>query len=354
VGPAEIRSLGRGLGKAAVNPKEAFSQALAVAEIRNGARTSPHTVTLAMFGRGFIVPETELRAAYVRYFEKLRVEIEKAMAVSNSNFDAAEILAFKLVRVAKRQKSGRYLLSRAGQLGESPASVLQSVMTVIAVALLGGDVREFVMPDMAGDQLDAIDELLESTGISGLAKPVGSAGPIVGTRTELRQDILSLLEASSLEALEAASQTLPLADLVTGRDNCKLVIGLTESVNSITKAAGSPDDAFGTRFTSKLDLDDEAVAFLAVMMASISHQQKQAIEEGLPLIGATARRTEAVRQALEYYPKPLRRFLGPEGEERLARTSKAVREKFGQASEAFAKRRPDLAELIATTIGGEP
>jgi hypothetical protein len=302
-------------------------------------------VVLALFSRGFVVPEDKLRAAYATYFGKLRAEVKKATAGTESDFDAAEKLAGDLTQIAHRQRSGRYLLGRAAQTGESPAAVLQSVLTVVASALLGGEVEAFGS--------EALDEVLDITGMAGFAKPVGAAGPIVPTRAELRENLLFWLGDFSIDSLEQASQELPLPVLEEGRDNFKLAFGLVGDTNVITKAAKSPDDAFGTRFASKLPAGDEAIFVDAVMMALVLTQQRPVIEEGLPIIEASARRTAAVKEALDCFPKKLHRFLGPEGSERLARASKAVREEFEESVQAFAAQRPDLAEIIAKTVGTE-
>jgi hypothetical protein len=353
VAQTEIKSLGRGKGKAAVNTKESFDQALAVAEIRGGKRKSPYRVVLSMFARGMTVPEDQLRAAYATYFAKIWAEMEKATADEESDLGAAEKLAGEFAQIAHRRRFGRYLLGRAGQTGESPTSVVQSASTVAASALLGGELELFDLRDALGGMPDAIDELLDVTGMAGLATSVGSAGPIVPTRAELREDLLSWSKASSIEALAHASQELSLTDLAAGRDNFKLVLRLARDANAITKAAQSPDEAFGTRLASKLPIDDEAIAGIAVMVALVLTRQRQVIEEGLPIIEASARRTAAVREALNYFPRKLHRFLGPEGSDRLARASKAVREEFEEAVQAFANQRPDLAEIIAKPVGGE-
>jgi len=352
---AEVRALGRGRGKAAVNTEESFKQALTVAETRGGKRTSPHLIVLALFARGFAVSEVQLRAAYATYFGRKRAELEKATAGAETDFDAAEQLAGGITQAAHRQRSGRYLMSRAARTGESPAAMLETVLTVVASALLGGDVRElFDHFDPSGVMSDAIDELLEVTGMAGLAKPVGAAVPIVSTRAELREDVLSWIENSSIDSLERASQELPLADLVFARDSFKLVWGAVKALNAITKAAGSPDDAFGTRFASMLKVGDEEVAFLAVMMASLLKHLRPAVEEGLPLIEASAQRAAAVEEMLGYFPKHLHRFLGPEGSERLARAHKATREEFERSFQAFKDQRPDLEEIRATPVEIEP
>ena len=305
-----------------------------------------------MFARGRSVPEEQLRAAYKAYFAEMGREFAKATDGAEDPLDAAEKIVRLLLPTMRRRPMGRFLLSRAAQFRESPEAVVQSALTVLATALLGGDVSQFATSD--ADSTDALNELLGATGAEGLAKPVGAAPPIMGSLEEVHDEFLSLFEASSIEALERASQELPPAELAAARDRVGMIFGLVEHVNTITKAAGSPQDAFGTRFASKLPMNDKAIAFLAVQFAVISTPHKRVIEEGFPVIEAAARRVAAVEEMLPHFPKHLQRFLGPEGSGRLKRARKTTQEEFAESFRAFAAQRPDLAQVVAKPVEVEP
>ena len=105
------------------------------------------------------------------------------------------------------------MLKRAAEDGtETPTAIVGSAFTVVADALLGGDITQF-----AGEG-SALDELIDVTDMRGLAEDeVAGVGAIIpGGREELQRDLVEIFKCFSFSVIADTLETATFGELPLG------------------------------------------------------------------------------------------------------------------------------------------
>ena len=89
--PAIVEPKGYARPTETSNPPRVFAQALAVAQIRDGHRTSPDRVVLGLFVRGLPVPLDQLRLAFHRRFVEPMNALLEGLSVEDSSTEGVVI-----------------------------------------------------------------------------------------------------------------------------------------------------------------------------------------------------------------------------------------------------------------------
>ena len=343
--PAITEAQGYARGSQSTNPPEAFAQALAVAKVRAGKRTSPHEIAFRLFARGYPISGEALHEAWQLYFDDLRKAIAKYVTPGSDAFDAGEQLAISFVKVANRSKAGRYMLRHAKKLGESPRAVVESALTVVLTGMLGGSVKELAEPPSV-DECSAMDEMQRVTGMDGFVNDrVEGVGSIVASHEELRSDNVRIFEYFTLDVIEEAGQTMNLDRLVRGREQALVLLRFMTSFARSTALTSGPATAFGLSFIAALDTDDTAVAVLSLLVAILNEWMPGRMEELLPMWTVEADRHSALVLGLEAAPKHLRKYLSVRGPP-IEQVPEDLREELIAFTEGFKHHHPELAEAI--------
>ena len=327
------------------NPPESFAQALAVAQIRDGERTSPDRIVLGLFARGYPVPLDQLRQAFhCRFIEPIRMLVEELSEGGSSIDEVVDAIATGTTALAPRSKSGRFMIRHAKNRDDSAMSIVESANALLATAMLGGDVSTF---DLEG--ADAFDELMDVTSLGGFADDrVEGVGAIVrGGRQELRADLTSIFRSISVEALGELMQSASLEELTTSRNMLKQVLTFGEAFARNVPDLGGPRTAFGMEFLLTLAMDDESIVFLSVMLLSQIRRLGQAqVDASFVELTPSFEAQPAMRQLLDELPVELHRYFSTDSLRRGESPSPSESETIATTIAALEARIPGFTNIL--------
>ena len=325
------------------NPPEAYGQARTVAEIRAGKRTSPERIVIGLFARGQPADIDDLRAALLTCFVPVQRAVDEQTERETDPERVVDAIAAGMAKVASRSKSGRFMLKGAKGRGESNTSIVESAMAPLVAALLGQDLGGF---DLGDDSSDALDELIDITGMRGLAEDeVEGIGTIVpGGRPELRSDVQGSLGSSSLQAMRDVLESATFDDLATSRKMLlQIAPGATAVARNVKRTGAGTSDAFGLSFFTAMDLDDEVVAvFSLILLLQIRRVGIQQMTAGTAAIQPAFDRNAAVAIILDNVPRRLHKYLRPGSHQILEAASDADRADLQAALNAWEEAPPDI------------
>jgi hypothetical protein len=336
------------------NPEGAFEQALAVAQIRGERRMSPDKIVFGLFARGHPFDIAQLRRAYQHYFSRMRRWLEQATRGIEDPSEKAEVIAEKAAKYVSRSKIGRFMKKRAGRDDKASIQMVQTVFTVLVTAMLGQPLDQFDLRGIGVEDKDAVDELLDLTGMSGFTDDrIGTIGPIVEDRQTFRDETLDLFSRSALGRLERASQVLSAEQLVAGRNHLTKVLGFAVPFASVVPSAGGPKNAFGTSFSKVVGTDDESIAILSLILVAALADLLSADEvaSNVEMVTSSTPHWEATRQLQAEVPRRLHRYFGIGGEVLLERASPEMRAQAHEAIKGFTERHPDLMVVLTQARG---
>jgi hypothetical protein len=350
VAPAIVTPRGYARPTETSNPPEAFDQALVVASIRGGKRTSPDLVVFGLFARGHVVPIDQLRLAFRRQvFDPIQELVQSLSGDEASIDDKVDAIAVGASKLAKRSKSGRFMLRNAKGQAESAPSIVASTQALLATTMLGGDLSQFDLG--AGD---ALDELIDVTAMRGLAEDrVEGLGAIVpGGRDELRDDLLGMFASASLSSLAEFLGSTSYEELATSRDMVQQVIKLGKNMAANVPELGGPETAHGMQFFSVQDSTDEAVAFMSLMfLQQMLRMGKEQVVSSMAELKPGMEKQSALRLLLDRLPPHLQRFVGPGGGNELLNASSAEQEEWAAIGAELERDYPGFgASLVSQEV----
>jgi hypothetical protein len=340
--PAEVSPQGYARPTVVANPPEAFGQALAVATVRGGKRTSPQLIAFGLFARGYPIDIEPLREAWKDYFEDVRSTLHKVTGPDADAFTAGEELAAAIAKMANRTKPGRYMLRNAKKRGESAVGIATSALTVVFTGLFGGSVDAMTEPALFGEG-SALDELHQLTGMAGFVNDKTASGvSIVASHDELRSDNVGVFEQFTLDAIELASQETSLDILIECRNQTRVLLRFTRAFARSTALTAGPATSYGMAFVCTLSSDDTFVALMVLLVAILNAWMPGRVERFLPMWTAEAERNEALLVLLDQTPRRFRKYLvGP-----WVEVPDRIKPELTAITGGFRSRHPELVEKI--------
>ena len=227
---------GRGQGRrSTAYPAGTVARAAAVAEIViDGSVRLRHAATV-LFLRGFEVPEKTLTVSYAKFLGELSAFVGGA---DGDPRDAADRVAQKMRRRAKRSLLGQTLIARGGTYGARQGSQLDDALVAETAALFTG-------AEPSSEAAEAIAQ-------------------IRGSPQSEHEDVLLALKLANVDNLQQTLLNSTLDSLTEARKTYAELIDLFAKGHAAQEDAGQILLAPGIRDLSKIDDVSKAVAILVV------------------------------------------------------------------------------------------
>jgi hypothetical protein len=295
--PSAARSYpGRGRGSEADYPPEAVEQGRVVAQLVRRRRPLGD-VAVALFIRGYPVPEHILKDAYLEWLERIQRLLGRP-ATGEEMFDAAEERATVIVAPILRTRLGRRFRYRLRR-GSVPADeVFMSVVTNLVLLLQGGETTD-----------SGLDEVLEAGGVTAMYRDrIPGAGPIAsGPSPEVRE----LMRMFSLRNLGELVGRCTLEDLVWARDLLLLIVPFASAFAVMLRTMFGLRDAMGFGILADMEQDDGMLGYGIPVMLLL--RDVASTPEAQDLLAMMRGRLVHFQQAaafLRTLPAPVARRLG--------------------------------------------
>jgi hypothetical protein len=240
--PSAARSYGgRGRGSESVYATEAVEQGRVVAQLVRRRRPLSD-VAVALFVRGYQVPERVLKNAYAEWLKRAQCYLGRPAAIQEM-FDAAEERATAMVRPMLKTKQGRRFRSRLRRGGAPADDIFLSVVTNLILLLQGGETTD-----------EGLDEVLEAGGATAMYRDrIPGVGPIaLGPTPAVRE----FMRKVSLGNLRELVDTSTMEDLVWARDLILLLVPFASAVAAMIRTMFRLPDAMGFGVLADMESDD--------------------------------------------------------------------------------------------------
>jgi hypothetical protein len=260
---------------------------------------------------------------------------------------------------APRIAIGRFLLGRVGDKGNAQENARDSVttqrlattFTLIAVAFLGGDVRYFdlrltTQPDDA--VVDTVDEFFDHAGLRGFTDDVvpGHGSIIPEGHLSHRDDVLSTLENMQVGVLRTTVMGASLEELEWSRDSALSLVAFVHNFARNVQRLGGPRNAFGMAAGLYLKVNDELVAFFTAMVLVLGQMLgRDHIDDSIAQLRPAFLLQEHLSLLLDFLPRRFRRFVGVDGENRLAAADTRARREYIKVLDRFDAMHPGILFL---------
>ncbi len=244
--PAARSYPGRGQGSEAIYPPESVEQGRVVAQLVRRRRPLSD-VAVALFVRGYPVPEQVLKDAFGEWLDRLQRYLGRPATVEEM-FDSAEDRARAMVAPMLKTKQGRRFRSRQRGGDVAADDVFLSVVTNLVLLLQGGETTD-----------DGLDEVLEAGGASAMYRDrIPGAGPIAaGPSPEVRE----FMRKVSLQNLRRLVEASTIEDLVWARDLILLFIPFASVFAVMIRTMFQLPDAMGFGVLADMEGDDRMLGY---------------------------------------------------------------------------------------------
>jgi hypothetical protein len=352
----------RGYGTSDVvrNTPATFERALRISEVAGPRRISFDRLVIRLFVAREPVELRALRSALARMLDQFERTIDKAVGGTRDPDEMERAFQAIARTIAPRTAFGRFLLGRVGDKPSAKENALDKVVTqrlasqftLMAVAFLGGDVRQFDIRDpFAADNetVDTVDELLKDSGLRGFTDDrVSDQDLVIVPEGHLshREDFLTTLESMHVVLLRAAVMTASAESLEWGRDNAMGLVTLVRNFARNVRRLGGPTNAFGMAAGAHLTVTDELIAFFTPMILVLSETVgRDQIDNAVAELRPAIQLQEHLSLFLDFLPRRFRRFVGMDGELRLAKADLRERREYVGVLQEFDAQHPGVLAL---------
>lgn len=301
---------------------------------RSDGRTPLYEVALAVFVHGEEIGEDAVRCAYHAYLDAT----ERFLRGSSTGdaVEAGQAAAPAMVKRFLRTKDGRRWRRRLLDAGYEPDTTLERIVAELFTAMLGGPAPSH----------DAVRAFIEASGLAAAERE--GLGKLAPWAADLPvAEIAEIFPSFSVPALRRLLDETTYGDLCRSRTATRKMVSLLNALAPVITKIVPTRDALG--FGELTHLDVEGQLPLMILGVRIFEERGYGVKQIVRLAERFVPLYQGINVLVDSMPRRFRRFLAPDGIERLNARKYPERLDFLRSLKAAIARHPDEAELVGAS-----